>query len=166
MDEVASTVEMCYATVLEVANPKPRCHQDWFPLNLWQKDLFQDSLLGLSMAVFYFFFHVVFLVGLPVQISPCYKDASQTGSSWPHINVITSVKFLCPNKDIFWDTQGDDFNKWILEVVEGGDTIQPCHRPWWAVISHLLEKGKRGPDCFGVRRKIRTRNRPQFLLYL
>lgn len=78
------------------------------------KDLFQASLLGLYMAVF-FCLHIILNLDmyLRVQISPFYKDSSRTGLGPIRIvlfKLIISINTLYPNKVTCWDPGAWDFN--------------------------------------------------------
>ena len=53
--------------------------------------------------------------------------------SWPHLNLITSVKTLSPSIVIFWDPGGEDFHEWLGA---GGH---------WVNTAHDAERGRRPP---------------------
>lgn len=118
LDLLTYTPESRCVPIGEARSQKSQCGQGWFLLGTSEKDLFQTCLLApatlLVLQLAEFSLHLFSLFSLYMCLSlfpnfPFFEYGShivQGPCPWPHFNLITSTKTLCPNRFTFWAVKG------------------------------------------------------------
>ena len=120
----ALKIRTVLGTVLEAGSSNSRCQRGWFLLGLWGRIcpmslswllmVFWPSLVFLgfchvtSLSAFIFTWHssCTHVCVQPPFLIRMLLIVNLDPPQWPHLNLITSVKTLFPNKVTVWDAGG------------------------------------------------------------